>query len=489
MNIINKIVYPTPFEQKVLTLEGTNGKPVEVNLIAPSLLKPNAPFTLKVVVYDENGFAALSDGDKLVVTCEQDVSLSFEVPFCANKPVIAKIENIVLKNEGLYRFTAKIGDKIFYSNPSYCSNLNKEQIYWGDPHIHTNIGNCMVRLCRSLNFCFVGARHCTGLDWASSADHVSNGRGEYAKWREQIAVANQFNEPPEFVTLPAYEASLDGGDGGDNNIYMTDFPDMYVDECGTGNLKSLVEKLGDKLDKKDYFAVPHHTSREIKHGEIPDEIYPGEGMMPVVEIHSKWGTSEYRDNPNPLQKIHDGPSYVNDFLKRGMVFGFIGGTDSHATLTTAKTADNEVQIEPSHISALPGFTAVISENLDRKSIVKAMKNRQCYAVSQDRTLILGDINGKTFGSKFNQTVGPVKIKALIATKTDIATIEIIRNGEVLHTLKPQSWNADIEYTDKDDLREIALDSKYINQFVYYYIRVTNKNASQAWSSPSWILIK
>jgi hypothetical protein len=116
--------------------------------------------------------------------------------------------------------------------------------------------------------------------------------------------------------------------------------------------------------------------------------------LPNVGIHSKWGTSEYCGNPNALQKVHDGPSYVNDFLKRGMVFGFIGGTDSHATLTTAKTIDNGVEIEPSHIAALPGMTAIIAENLDRESIIKAMKNRQCYAVSQDRTLISGNINGE-----------------------------------------------------------------------------------------------
>jgi hypothetical protein len=488
MYINEKIVYPTPFEQKVLTLEGTNGDPVEINLVIPSLIKPEMPFALKVIVLDKNGFAANGHGNKLIVSCEQNEALSFEVDFRSDKPMTAQIDNITLKNEGLYRFTAKLGDKIFYSNPTYCSKLNNKQIYWGDPHIHTNIGNCMPNLCRSLNFCYVGARYCAGLDWAASADHVSNGRGEYAKWREQIAVANQFSEPPEFVTLPAYEASLDGGDGGDNNIYMTDFPDMYVDECGTGNLKTLVEKLGDKLDKKDYFAVPHHTSRENKHGEISDDIYPGEEMMPAVEIHSKWGTSEYRGNPNPLQKIHDGPSYVNDFLKRGMIFGFIGGTDSHATLTTAKTVDNELPIEASHISAFPGMTAIIAESLDRESIIRAIKTRQCYAVSQDRTLILGDINGKTFGSKLRQTTGPIKIKVLIAAKTDIAKIEIIRNGEVLRTFKPESWNTDIEYTDEDDLKKIALSSKYIDDFVYYYIRATNQNGSQAWSSPSWILI-
>jgi hypothetical protein len=482
------LAYPTSFEQKILTLEGTGKEPVKINLIAPSLIKSNVRFDLKIAVYDENGFPSVCCNANLKIKCEQDESLNFAVSFCKDKPAIARIENIILKNEGLYRFEITFNTQIFYSNPIYCSNSNEEQIYWGDPHIHTNLSNCHPQQCRSLNFCFTAARHSSGLDWAAAADHVSNERCEYAKWKEQTAIANQFNAPPDFVTLPAYEASFPGGFGGDNNIYMTDFPDMYVDQHGVGNLKTLVDELGEKLDKKDYFAVPHHTSRENKHGEISDDIYPGEEMMPVVEIHSKWGTSEYCGNPNALQKVHDGPSYVNDFLKRGMVFGFIGGTDSHATLTTAKTIDNGVEIEPPHIAALPGMTAIIAEKLDRKSLIKAMKARKCYAVSQDRILLSGTINDKAFGTKLEKTAEPVKLKALIAAKTDIEKIEIIRNGEVLHTIKPESWHANIEYIDNDNLEKTALDSKYIAKFVYYYIRVTCQGGAQAWSSPVWMLI-
>ena len=33
-------------------------------------------------------------------------------------------------------------------------------------------------------------------------------------------MSDNHDDPPHFVTLPAYEASLKGGCGGDNNIYM-----------------------------------------------------------------------------------------------------------------------------------------------------------------------------------------------------------------------------------------------------------------------------
>lgn len=83
----------------------------------------------------------------------------------------------------------------------------------------------------------------TGLDWVTAADHVSNGRCELARWKEQVALADAFNDPPRFVTLPGYEASLKGGCGGDNNVYMLRFPDLFIDDYEEGNIKTLVEKL------------------------------------------------------------------------------------------------------------------------------------------------------------------------------------------------------------------------------------------------------
>ena len=487
MNI--KILYPTAFEQKVILLEGSGKEPVEVNLIAPSLVKPGESFAVKAAVYDENGFSSACCDAELGIKLEQDDSLICVLPFEKGKPAIAAIGNIVIEKEGLYRFEAELNGKSFKSNPVYCSKSNNGQIYWGDPHIHTNLSNCHPDKCRSLNFCFIAARYGTGLDWASAADHVSNGRCEYAKWKEQVAVANQFNEPPDFVTMPAYEASLNGGCGGDNNIYMTDFPEMFIDDYEEGNIKTLVNKLKGKMDENDFLAVPHHTTRNNKHGEIPDEIYPGEQMMPVVEIHSKWGTSEYRGNPNPLKTIHDGPSYVNDLLQQGLPLGFIGGTDSHSSLTTGHNVDNGLIVEAEHISALPGMTAIMAENLSRKSIISALKKRRCYAVSGDRTLIAGSVNGRSFGEKISvPDTGSVEIKAIIAAKTDIENIEIVRNGQTLFRCEPETWQTVVEYSDHDNLAQLVLTSPHIGRFVYYYIRVTCKNGAQAWSSPVWIIL-
>jgi len=194
------------------------------------------------------------------------------------------VEGVSIAEEGMFRFEARLGGALFHSNPVCCQRRPERRIYWGDPHVHTVLSNCHAVRCRSLNFCFAAARYLTGLDWVSAADHVSNGRCELARWKEQTAGCEAHDDPPDFVTLPAYEASLRGGCGGDTNPYFRRAPGMFVDEYEEGDVKTLCAKLAETVDPADFFVVPHHTTRTGKHGEIPDAIYPGPELMPVVEI-------------------------------------------------------------------------------------------------------------------------------------------------------------------------------------------------------------
>ena len=77
----------------------------------------------------------------------------------------------------------------------------------------------------------------------------------------------------------------------------------------------------------------------------------------------------------------------------------------------------------------------------------------------------------------------------IATTTEIEEIQIIRNGKVLDTIKPsQAYSYEIGYDDKDAFDKIALKTgeEDAAPFIYYYIRVLQKDGHIAWSSPIWI---
>lgn len=295
-------------------------------------------------------------------------------------------------------------------------------------------------------------------------------------------MANLYDDAPVFVTLPAYEASLRGGAGGDNNVYMSSFPDMFVDEYEGGNTKTLCDRLKDRLREREFFIVPHHTTRTGKHGEISDDIYPGPDALPVIEIHSKWGTSEYRGNPNPLKEIHDGPSYAVDLLNRGLKLGFIAGTDTHATVPSGGG------VEPGHIDRLPGLTAVRCKTLSRPSVFQAIRHRQCYATSLERIIMNGSIAGVAFGEILHLTdlKTSLKIDVLLAAQSDILRVDLVKNGETIHSVSPQAWQTKFLFDDEVDIRKSSLCTRSGGSVVYYYVRVTCESGAQAWSSPVWI---
>ena len=465
------VTFPPAYDQRVLALEAPGGAPARVTVAIPTMTRPGEPFEARIAVLDELGYPSVECDAVVGLLDAQGTATLAEVPFTAGQPAVGAVTGLALDAEGLCRLAAELDGKAFPSNPTCCRAGASESIYWGDPHVHTVLSQCHADKCRSVDFCYTAGRYVTGLDWVAAADHVSNGRCEFARWKQQALACDAHDDPPAFVTLGGYEASLQGGCGGDTNVYMTEWPQMFVDEHDEGNVRTLCEKLGDVLGPEKFFVVPHHTTRTGKHGEIPDEIYPGEELMPVVEIHSKWGTSEYRGNPNPLKDIHPGPSYVQDFLARGLKLGFIGGTDTHATMPAGGG------LEPGHIDRLPGLTAVRCEQLTRRSVFDAIRNRNCYAASGERIYL--DARIEQAG-----TVREVSVTA--AARSDIETIEIVRNGEVVDACRPGAWSGTVELTDDVALAGLWLESQYLGRFAYYYVRVTCVGGAQAWSSPVWL---
>jgi uncharacterized protein DUF3604 len=471
--------WPPEFAQRVLALEAPGAEPARVGLVAPTRVRVGEPLALKLTVYDAMGYPCVGfDGE--VVLRDPRGELLGMVRFLRGDPSVCSFTGASLGEPGLYRFEAQLGGETYYSNPVSCSDEARPGVFWGDPHIHTALSNCHPERCRSLNYCYFGARYVAALDWAAAADHVSNGRCDFSKWKEQIAACNAHNDAPHFATLPAYEASFKGGRGGDNNYYMSRQPSMFVDGYEDGNVRSVCEKLREELRDDEFFAVPHHTTRTGKHGEISDEIFPGEELMPVMEIHSKWGTSEYRGNPNPLHKIHPGPSYAVDMLNRGLRLGFIGGTDTHSTMAAGYGDD--------HLDRLPGMTAVYADTLDRRAIFDGIRTRNCYAASGERIYLEGSVAGLGFGqsTRWADPARPRELSLLVAGKSDVIGIDVVRNGRTLHSSTPADWNAQLEFTDDEDLSAEALDSPYLGRFTYYYFRVTCASGAQAWSSPVWL---
>jgi hypothetical protein len=472
--------YPPRHVQKVLALEAPGGEPDRVLAVLPTVTAPGRPVRLRVAVADAMGYPSLACGEAVRVRGPFVGGGEIVVPFEKGRPAVAAVEGVVLAADGLVRAEADLAGRAFPANPTLATRRPHAPVWWGDPHVHTVLSRCHAERCRSAEFCYAAARHFAGLDWASAADHVSNGRGDLGKWKESAAAGDRHDDPPAFVTVPAYEASLDGGAGGDNNVYMRRWPPTFVDEFEGGNVRTLCRKMRDMLPEADFFVVPHHTTRTGKHGEVPDSIYPGPDLMPVLEIHSKWGTSEYRGNPNPLKKVHPGPAYAVDLLGRGLRLGFIGGTDTHATMPAGFGHD--------HLDRLPGLTAAFAPARSRDAVFDAVRGRRCYATSLERIYLDVSVAGAGMGQvvSWPDAGAPREVRATAAAQSDITAIEVVRCGRTVHRAAVGAWRGEVRWVDEARLEEAALESPHLGRFVYYYVRVTCASGAQAWSSPVWI---
>ena len=77
-----------------------------------------------------------------------------------------------------------------------------------------------------------------------------------------------------------------------------------------------------------------------------------------------------------------------------------------------------------------------------------------------------------------------RIEVLSAGTTSL-TVEVIRNNSVIKSDNGER-RVQIDFFDDTVFDDIALKDTKGKRFIFYYIRVTQENEHQAWSSPIWI---
>jgi hypothetical protein len=72
---------------------------------------------------------------------------------------------------------------------------------------------------------------------------------------------------------------------------------------------------------------------------------------------------------------------------------------------------------------------------------------------------------------------------------DIERAEVIRNGQVVHTIWGDDGTMEATWLDETPLPMIALADAAGQRFVFYYTRVRQKDGHWAWGSPVWFNIE
>ncbi|UCE10735.1 MAG: CehA/McbA family metallohydrolase, partial [Candidatus Thorarchaeota archaeon] len=392
------------------------------------------------------------------------------------------------------------------------------EVFYGDIHIHSGLSRCFrhgpfrKRFSfkgddRELNIatideCYRYAREESEFDFAALADHdfhMSDSDWELAKRK-----AAEFHEPGRFVTFSAFEWTSSAY-GHYNVYYLTE--DQPLFRCVPFGTQASRERgmtpaqLWRHLEENraQAITIPHHVA--VTHFPLEWDFY-SPNLEPVVEITSVWGNFEFNGNPGQGKLSDSLPGYfVQDALSRGYKLGIVGGSDNHwgtpgsasprpltqkrrKVLGTLYPEKNPLGMGIEEIGRNTlgdGFTAVLAEELTRKSIMDALKRRRCYATTCAKIVLDFHVDGHPMGEEY--TISDPKaypeILAHVEGTQDIERIDLVKNGTTLYSQRGRSQKESLSY----------MDDQVTSANNYYYIRVVQADRRMAWSSPVWVTWK
>lgn len=281
-------------------------------------------------------------------------------------------------------------------------------------------------------------------------------------WTVAKHLAEAFLDEGRFITIPAFE--WQHSRYGDKVVHYlgNDQPMLPVDVKRYASAGGLYEALRGS----DALIVSHHPGYEL------DQHVPGADwdametdVDRLVEIWSMHGSSEGFDpQDRPLNEPRRAGGVV-DGLRKGLRFGFVGGSDTHMGRPGGGPYDVR--------GAWGGLCAVWAERLTRRSLFEALRARRTYALTRARIALRFTVNGAPMGSE----IAPAADRRIVAeawAPGPIRTVQIMKNAEVLHHEQPGGEHARIEIEDAGGDGD------------FYHCRVVMADENLAVCSPVWV---
>ncbi len=303
---------------------------------------------------------------------------------------------------------------------------------------------------------YLRARWVYGDDFCALTDHESFigkriGPGE---WKHLCAIAERHDEPGAFATLLAYEWTGRMYPGpGHKVVYLPPEggPIVGRDDVPEGaELVKRVKALGG-------FAVPHHVGWT----GADEEAHDPEGQ-PVWEICSCHGCYLTADHPlGGRGDLRD--QMVEAVMRRGRRFGFIACSDGHGLLYHHGVGRKR---DPFRC----GLTAVQAEDCTREAILRAIRERRCYATSGVPIFLDLRADGAPMGSEL-AVGGLVEVRAEASSATELRSLALIGPDGVIAEVEGRGLEASVE---------ARLGEGWV------YARVEQRDGEMAWSSPIFL---
>jgi len=352
-------------------------------------------------------------------------------------------------------------------------------IYFGDPHSHTILSDAKTGWPDQL---LALERERLGLDYGVVSDHAEMGKLQTTELAEVQLTAEVWNEAGRFVSLSGWEWTA-GPAFGHRVIVFRGKPVLPLSSAHPEG--DTIEKLYAHVRGHDAVMSPHHTGHATWGRWNPAALHD-ETIEPNFEISSWHGRNEYYGNPHEGRRQVPGHQY-QDALRLARHVGAMAASDTH------------------HLSpGEGGITAVLADRLDRQSIFDAIRNRRNYATTGPRIVLEFTAAGAPMGSRITHP-GPLEMHVRVEGTAAIDRVEIVRNlidtfaairleqnpagSDGVYMLydpaDPQSGTR-LPSADTTKLTFTARDINVPAGETSYYVRVTQADGNQAWSSPIWV---
>ena len=458
----------------VPTLRVVGGQASHFHLVAPMEVAPGEAFDVRLSALDSRYNQASGYEGVVQVTTTDERSAGPAEVRCEGAN--AAIEGLTLNSPGFHRIYAIDANRVILgvSNPLRVKR-DAVPVYWGELHGHSQSSDGVG----TVDEHYLYARDVALLDFAAVSDHDAHLEAHPERWALASEKVKAYSDAGQFVALLAYEGRLRdpvSSEGlGDINVYYGSDEGNMLDTFPVPLTSSIVG--GEKA-----FLVPHTSlygppAHMGTHWDLL-EMMSAE-VMPLVEVFSTHGNSEYYDCPRHVLWQARGQSVV-EALKKGFRLGFIGSSDYHEVLTGAllRIQDTPRTINNQHMQARCGLAAVRAEELTRTGLLEAMKARRTYATSGIRAYVSLRVNGHEMGQAFSISfpTQPRELEIAVAAPELIVKLEVVRNGETIADLADGNWFVEATW----------IDEEAIPGGTFYYLRATTERTDFAWSSPVWV---
>ena len=343
------------------------------------------------------------------------------------------------------------------------------RILRGDLHRHTDISADGIGEGALIDF-YRYALTAGQYDFMLVADHQYGGDSvpgvEYNWWRTEKS-EDIFLVPGRFWPLYGTERSVTYPNGHRNTVFARRgvrwMPIHAGERAGTIRTGDV---LFPYLRRYGGISTPHTSgSQQGTDWEDTDPL-----VEPVVEIYQSLHASyEYPGAPRAetpdKRYFHHGEPWTPD--------GFVW----EAWANGIKIG---VQASSDHVGTHDSYACVLvpaDKPASRQDLIDAMVQRRTYAAT-DNIILDMRIEDRLMGEAFSTSEQPV-VRAQVIGTLPIERIVLVKNNEIVYTVRPDAKEASFEYRDEEAAPGES----------YYYIRAEQSGGSLAWASPIWVTLE